>query len=268
MMKENLHAFVVLAYKDSPYLEECVSSLKKQTVASDIYIATSTCSQFIKDIAIKYSLKLAINSDSRGIASDWSFAYNYCKNEYVTLAHQDDIYMPRYTEYCLKEAKKVNPKVKLMIFTGYKDIIGSKERKFAPHILIKSLLLFPFFIKRNISSQFVKKLVLSFGNPIPCPTVMYHKNEIGKFDFASNFVCNMDWDAWFRLAGRSGTFCYVNKQLLLHRIHDCSQTNLQIKNDVRRQEDKLMFDRLWLWPFSRFLAHAYSLSMKSNISNV
>jgi len=36
------HSFAVMAYKDSPYLSDCLDSLKDQTVKSEIYITTST----------------------------------------------------------------------------------------------------------------------------------------------------------------------------------------------------------------------------------
>lgn len=36
------HVFAVCAYKDSPYLEQCIRSLKAQTVPSHIIICTST----------------------------------------------------------------------------------------------------------------------------------------------------------------------------------------------------------------------------------
>lgn len=264
MEKNNLHTFAVLAYKNSPYLAECILSLKNQTVKSDIYITTATPSQFLEDIARKHGVPLIINSDSNGIASDWSFAYNHCKNEYLTLAHQDDIYLPRYTEFCLKEAKKHCHKKKLIIFTGYKDFIGTRARNFAPHILIKNILLFPFLVKQNISSLFIKKLVLSFGNPIPCPTVMYHKKEIGKFEFVVDFRCNMDWDAWLRLAQEKGAFIYVRCKLVWHRVHKDAQTYLQIQKNVRQKEDRLIFERLWPKAIATCLLSIYFLSIRFN----
>ena len=48
------HTFAICAYKESPYLEECIESLINQTVKSNILIATATPSQYIDDIAAKY----------------------------------------------------------------------------------------------------------------------------------------------------------------------------------------------------------------------
>ena len=45
------HVFAVCAYKDSPYLEQCIRSLKAQTVPSHIIICTSTPSSDIDRLA-------------------------------------------------------------------------------------------------------------------------------------------------------------------------------------------------------------------------
>ena len=50
------HTYVVCAYKESPYLEKCIESLKKQTVESRILVATSTPNELISGICEKYDL--------------------------------------------------------------------------------------------------------------------------------------------------------------------------------------------------------------------
>ena len=54
--KINLHTFAVCAYGESPYLEECIESLKGQSIKSNILIATSTPNKYIKNIAEKYNV--------------------------------------------------------------------------------------------------------------------------------------------------------------------------------------------------------------------
>ena len=64
MTKEHVntnHTFAICAYKESPYLEECITSLMEQTVKSEIFIATSTPNKYIDDIAAKYNLKVYVN---------------------------------------------------------------------------------------------------------------------------------------------------------------------------------------------------------------
>ena len=55
------HTFAICAYKESSYLEDCIKSVLKQKVKSNILIATSTPNEHIKGLAEKYGLPLYIN---------------------------------------------------------------------------------------------------------------------------------------------------------------------------------------------------------------
>ena len=48
------HTFVVCAYKESQYLEECIQSVLNQNVKSKVIISTGTPNSYIKEIAEKY----------------------------------------------------------------------------------------------------------------------------------------------------------------------------------------------------------------------
>ena len=91
------HSFAICAYKDSLYLRELIETLFAQTVRSRIFIATSTPTEAIRGIAGEYDIPLHINGASAGISSDWNFAYAQAETDFVTLAHQDDVYEPVFT---------------------------------------------------------------------------------------------------------------------------------------------------------------------------
>lgn len=254
------HTFAIVAYKESPYLEECISSLKKQTVTSDVFISTSTPSRFLDQISEKANIPLIVNkSNNGGIAQDWSFAYNNCKTRYVTLTHQDDLYLPEYTERCLAAAQKERGR-NLLIFTDYRELSGGRNMGLNPNMFVKKVLLSAFLFKESISSSFAKRSILSFGDPIACPSVMFNKERIGYFEFLNIFCCNMDWDAWIRLSKKDGSFVYVKKRLMVHRIHNDAQTSVQIRNRIRRKEDRMIFERLWPNPVAKILSGIYYFS--------
>ena len=52
------HTFIVTAYKESKYLEECIKSLVNQTIKSNIIMSTSTPNEYINSLAKKYDIKL------------------------------------------------------------------------------------------------------------------------------------------------------------------------------------------------------------------
>lgn len=256
MTEKGIHTFAVLAYGNSPYIEECIQSLKNQTFMSTIVLATSTPSPFLYDFSERYDIPLMVNSDGKGIASDWTFAYNSSKTRYVTLAHQDDIYLPEYTEHCLSVAER-NPDC-LIAFTDYFALISGERKRFTLNQMVKKLiLLFLNLHTGSISGRSQKKMLLSFGNPICCPSVMFNKEKIGHFEFSGKFSYNLDWDAWHRLSLRNGGFVYLKRRLMLHRIHKESELIKGTVDETRNKEDYLLFQKFWPEPFAQMIAKMY-----------
>lgn len=260
MKNKSNHTFAILAYKESPFFEQCILSLQKQTVASEIFISTSTPSDFVYRLANKYHIPVIVNQNCNGIASDWSFAYKNCTTRFVTLAHQDDIYLPEYVEACLAASKDF--KDNLITFTDYIDSINDVNKYITLPHFIKYLLLIPFLLKRSISSFFLRKAIISFGTPIQCATVMYHKEYIGSFEFAKDLQCNLDWEAWIRLSKQKGKFIFINQKLLCHRMHKESQTYSQIKNKGRKKEERMILNHLWPPPLAKLISEIYSIGSK------
>jgi glycosyltransferase involved in cell wall biosynthesis len=240
------HTFVILAYNGSPFLMECVESLLRQSVSSKLIIVTSTPNDLIGLVSRKYDIPLYVHSRV-GIGDDWSYAYKIANSEYVTLAHQDDVYLPDYTEKCLRAAEKRPDN--LITFTGCYE----PSRSVSVLIVKKLLLALPYW--RN---KIIRRLTLSFGNPIPCPTVMFHKTRIGLFSFNGQFNVNLDWDAWLRLSNMDGLFLRVKDDLVMHRIHTGSQT--AVCNQA--PEDRAIFQSLWPKPIANVFAKIYSLGYR------
>ena len=94
MFNSNDHTFVLCAYKESPYLEECVLSLLNQRVRSRVIISTSTPNAHIKSVSAKFGLPLFVNEGEASISHDWNCAVAHCETPLVTIAHQDDVYLP------------------------------------------------------------------------------------------------------------------------------------------------------------------------------
>ncbi|MDD5617547.1 MAG: glycosyltransferase family A protein [Candidatus Omnitrophica bacterium] len=259
-MTEHIHTFAIPAYKDSPYLEQCILSLKNQTIKSDIIMTTSTPSKSLNDLSEKYQIPLYLTNSKSGIADDWSYAYNSAKTDYVTIAHQDDIYLPEFSELCLSAAKKYSNN--LIIFTDYKEMYADNICSYNLNILIKKILLILFLFKQRINSSFIKKMILSFGNPINCSCVMYHKKNIGHFMFSKEYLCSLDWDTWLKIARMEGSFVFLNRKLVVHRLHGDAESYIQAKNNIRKKEDEEIFKRMWPKPIAKILANFYYLSSK------
>lgn len=256
------HTFVICAYQESKYLEQCILSLKKQTVKSNLLITTSTPNKFIKHMAEKYSIKMCINCKKGGIAEDWNFAYASASTPLVTLAHQDDIYCKEYLEKVLEKVNKNEHP--LIVFTDYYEIRDNKIIKKNKLLIIKRILLAPLKFSYLWGSRFVRRRILSLGSAICCPSVTMYKPNLPPKLFESNLMSNIDWQAWEKISKHRGSFIYIAKPLMRHRIHEESTTTAIVEKNARREEDILMFCKFWPKPIAFMIEKIYQNGEKSN----
>lgn len=256
------HTFAICAYKDSPFLEECILSLVNQTVATNVIIATSTPNDFISNLAEKYQLKIYINEGESGITQDWNFAYKMAQTEYVTIAHQDDIYEEAYVENLhnyLETSKRP-----LIFFTDYAEIRNGEKITNNKLLKIKKIMLWIMRPRMFWNSRFIRRRVLSMGSPICCPSVTFIKPNLPEVVFQHGFRASEDWEAWEMISKLKGEFVYCNKILTLHRIHEDSETSKILEDNKRVEEDYEMFCKFWPKPIAKILVKAYSTSETSN----
>lgn len=261
----SLHTFAVCAYKKSPYLCECLESLRAQTTKSRIIVATSTPSDYLAESAAEFGAEYCVNADSgKGIAADWNFALHSAKTPYCTITHQDDLYLPEY-------AARVTAALdgfpdSLICFTDYADRLMPTGTVVANRLYlhIKRLLLLPFYVKHSHSSRFFKRWILRFGNAVCCPSVTYNLRNLSNLKFDADFSVNLDWAMWVRLADMNGRFCFAPGILMQHRISDLMETSSAISDKRRYEEDKRIFHQLWPHPVAEFLLRLYIKSYESN----
>ncbi len=253
------HTFVVCAYKISIHLEECILSLINQSIKSNIIICTSTPNEHIEQLSKKYGIKVYVNLNG-GIGQDWNFALNNSPTKYVTIAHQDDIYLPDYAKECLLRLRN---KDSLIVCTMYREIKNGCVIKPNINLKIKGVLLTPLKVSKR--SVFLRMLCLRFGNSVCCPSVSLNMHNLNSFQFSEEYKCDLDWDAWDRIFRKKGSVYYINKELMYHRIHEDSETSSLISENVRTNEDLIMFKRYWPIPIATKLNNIYKKSLNSNI---
>lgn len=254
------HTFVVCAYGESPYLEDCIVSLLSQTVKTNIIISTSTPSAYIDEIADRYGLSVFENEAKTGIAGDWNFAVSASMTPLVTIAHQDDIYKPEYAEVMLRHMNR--SKSIVLYCCAYGELRDGKEEYSNTLLNIKKTLMFPIWLFPE--SVFMRRMSLSLGNAICCPSVTYVRKIIADNPFSDGFRANLDWDRWEKLSFIEGDFIFCRTPLMLHRIHSGSETSNVIGETGRGHEDHQMFLRFWPKPIADVLEHFYSKAEKSN----
>ena len=256
------HTFVICAYKESPYLEECIESLEKQKVKSIIKIVTSTPCDYIQKIADKHGIPCIVNTGKTGISEDWNFAFSQADTPYMTIAHQDDVYLPDYTRAFMKYIE--TEKKPLIFFTDYAELRDGEVVKDNELLNVKRMMLVPLKSRMFWKSRWMRRRVLSFGSPICCPSVGYCKDNLPEVVFRQHFRSCEDWEAWEMLSKLKGSFVYCNKILTYHRIHEGSETTAIIQDNGRSAEELEMYKKFWPSPIAKMLVKMYARGQKSN----
>jgi len=252
------HCFVVLAYGNSPFLDGCMKGLKAQSVQTALVVTTSTPSPFIGAIAERYGAELKVNPRRDGIGADWNFGLDSAAARYVTLAHQDDTYDPRFTERTIKLFEQDAEAA--LCFTGYREIDDEGKEKSS------KISLFKHFLETSIIGQREKvrgarlRAYLSFGNPLPASSVTFNRARLPDFRFSLDYESNLDWDAWCRLQQCGETFLHAPERLVGRRHNKLTETSRLIRGGVRQKEDLIMFRRLWPTPLGDAIACLYRAS--------
>jgi len=262
-----IHTFAVCAYRESKFLEDTVYRLVNQTVRSSIYISTSTPNKAISAVAEKYGLEVKINPNGGSSAKDWNFAYEQAGTDYVTLAHQDDVYEPLFAEKTINALE--NAKNPVIAYTDYYEIRYKDSNDPGTRVEKNLILNTKRKMLRTIdvgkSNRWLRNRVLSFGYPMNCPGTTYVKRRFKSLDFITDWHNSHDWEVAIRLASERGEFLYIKDLLLGHRIYLESQTTHTIGSGIRYREDLECFRLYWPESIAKLILRQYAKSYKSNV---
>jgi len=258
------HTFAIPVYLAAPSLGTLIESLRAQGDArSEILLASSTPSAELDAFAKMHALPLHINPQRIDIATDWNFALAAAQTELVTLAHQDDRFASSYVTR-LSSALRAHPGA-VLAFCDYSEHTPLGARAININLRIKRALCSRAFGPREcIADTRDKVRLLSLGNPICCPSVMFDRSALPDFRFPGGFRTNLDWMAWLELARRPGGFVYVRESLVSKGVHAGSATTATIANRDRQREDRALFEALWPRPVAAALAALYRLGYLAN----
>lgn len=258
------HTFVIPAYGAAPGLARLIASLRAQAGAeSEILLTTSTPTPELAELAGRERLPLRVNPLRTGIAADWNFALDAARTPLVTLAHQDDVFAPGYA--ALLGSALQRHRDALIAFSDFTEHTPSGARAANINMRIKRVLrLRAFGTRESISEPRDKMRLLSLGNPICCPSVMFNRATLGDFRFPEGWRTNLDWMAWITLAQRRGGFVYVREPLVSKGIHPGSETTATIADRARAREDRTLFEIFWPRPVAAVLTTFYRLGYLAN----
>ena len=234
-------SLIILVYEIYKYFY--FNSKKFLKIKNEIYEYTNECNDLnnhIEELGKKYKIKTYFRNGKSDIQEDWNFAVSNAKTELVTVVHQDDVYSKDYLENILNNYTGKE----LMITTDnyyyiHNNSVDNKNLK------LKRILKLPLRIPFFGDLRFIRKMTLSFGNTIQCPSVTYNKKLIGEPIFNSKLKFGLDWDTFLKIYKMKGSTKYIPRKLMMFRISDSSTTKSCMENDLRIKEDTIMFSKFW-----------------------
>lgn len=256
------HTFVICAYGESPYLRECMESVRAQDMDTNVILSTSTPNDYIYSLCGEFDIPLFTNEGEPGIGKDWNRALSHVETRLATIAHQDDVYLPRYSSALINGFN--NAELPLLFFCDYGEMRNGENIDSSRLLQVKRFMLAPLKNKRRWSDIALRRFLLSFGSPISCPSVSFNLEALPIPLFNTEMKCSLDWDAWERISKMEGDFVYEPSIQMRHRIHGDSETSHLIENQTRTTEDYEMFKRFWPNFAAALIAKVYAQSQKSN----
>ena len=258
------HTFVICAYGDSPFLEACIQScLNQKSVKSNrskVVLYTSTLSDQIETLCQSYQIELFVKKGG-GIGIDWNNALSVVDTKYATIAHQDDLYLSEYGEAVLSEFEQQGDMN--LVFTDYCE--NDAQGQFRPRHLNLKIKTFGLKLMSLFQNKVYQRRIYAFGNFICCPAVSYNLERLSDFQFDTSLKMVVDWDAWERIMKRQGKIKFISKQLMVHRIHEDSETTANTENQNREVEEFMMYQRYWPKPIVKLLMKYYVKNQKANV---
>lgn len=269
MQQEIIHTFAVCAYKDSPYLEECLRSVTSQTVKSEVICCTSTPSSYIRELTARYQVPLYVRDGASNIREDWMFAYGKAQGRFC---HDRPSGRPIPQRLCRKAFKAWKKYPDLLLFASDYLTIRMTEKEgemkaipepFNMVWLVKKILRLPQRFHFLADRTWIKPeqcLVWQFASAVrPARTI---KNRLGTICSHSEYDFALDWDNLYELAGKKGRFICSEKPLIAYRVHAAATTKACIEDNRRPADEMAMFRKMWPDWMVKILMHFYRKAYK------
>ncbi len=247
---KTIHTFVILAYKESDDLEDCIKSVLNQSVKSNIVIATSTPNDFITDLASQYGIGVMINDSESNKGNDYNFALSTFNTKLITIAHQDDLYHRNYAKEvinCYEKNREAN-----LIFTDYYEIHKDIKVKHSWTLFKKKLKILPLKYYLFQNKKYFKLRSLKYGQAFCTSSVTFVRDRSIKNFFPTDLKYFNDWQGFINFANKKNTrMVYLNKKLVGYRIYE-KEINMDMINEKEKILKEFWNDKIIDYKFRKY----------------
>lgn len=200
-------------YNGEKYIKEQILSILKQLNCNDELVisydkSTDDTYRIISDLAVRDNRIKIFSGPSLGIIKNFENALRQCKNDYIFLSDQDDIWLDGKIHNVIKTFKSTHADVILHDCV----VIDEKNKVISPS----------FFKLRHCRRGFLLNVIRN--SYIGCCMAVKRDFLIKTLPFPENIPMH---DQWIGLiAEKKGSVAFLNKQLIKYRRHSNNASKL------------------------------------------
>ncbi|HYR27673.1 MAG TPA: glycosyltransferase [Thermoanaerobaculia bacterium] len=227
-------------YNGARFLAEAIRTLIAQQHATVIVLDDASTDDSVAIARGFDGVRVVENRERVGLAGNWNRALALCESEYLVIAHQDDVYAPRFVER-LADMLDRHPRA----FAAHckADTIDEHGRPTRDPAALYKDRFWPRGAPEVEREPEDEIAVLRRGNYVIAPAVMLRMKDaatIGRFDARYDFVT--DWDYWLRGLFAGKTLAGLSERLISFRRHAGTATRVN-ERTLRRYEEELQLLR-------------------------
>ena len=235
--------FAIPCHDGARHLPALLESLLGQEgVRSRLLLVDDASTDASVEIARKVAgdrLEVYRNPEPLGIPANWNRCASLVESEFFCLAHQDDVYHPRYGERLLGALRR-DPEA---VFAHCRaQAVDEEGRSLSSRIEERKASYF----HRAGKGEGPQALALLFGgNWINCPSMLFRTEafrRLGGFDERFAFV--PDWEFSFRALLGGRRVKAIPEALVQYRRHGNQATRGAIEDLARYREELLLLDEV------------------------
>ena len=214
----NLLTIVIPAYGESPYLDQCISSIVNSQGASVeiIVIDDASPSTFVRNISEKYFPRVSYlrNEKNLGVANNFNKALSTANSLFVQIVGQDDMIINSMVEVIhsannyAEECFAIHPAVTVI------DGLGNSS--FGMNEVVKSII--KPHSKMAYSGDTLRRRLL-FGNWTYFPSIIWNKKLLPEAPFSDEYKYCMDLDLLLRMCVTDSSLFLSEKKGFHYRRH-------------------------------------------------
>lgn len=229
-----IFSIIIPCYNQGFFLDSTLTSVFEQTFeAWECLIIDDGSSDDTASIARKWEIKDSrfklYQKENGGLSSARNYGLDSAKGKYIQFLDSDDcLSHSKLTECYSEHLKGVD-----LVITSFKHI---KENKITPPFCILKREYFDF---ENILLKWDRE----FSIPIHCGS--FSKDIIEDLTFNEELKAGEDWIFWLNILDKDPSVTFINKSLVLYRLHNRSITkNVGVIIEQKARAQRFIFESL------------------------